>query len=161
MAVSLAYRGRAIPLAWWCYHQEAWPLGQVELITPLLSWVAQGIPPDTPVLVEADRGLGPSPKLLQEIQALGGYYLVRVQGQVHLRLGQGQEVSFASLVSRKGQSWQGPVQAFKKAGWLRCSAVGQWRGGGPQPPPVFSDISPPPEKGEGVGVWGGGGFRGF
>src|ERR687895_2173493 len=161
MAVSLAYRGRAIPLAWWCYHQEAWPLGQVELITPLLSWVAQGIPPDTPVLVEADRGLGPSPKLLQEIQALGWYYLVRVQGQVHLRLAQGQEVSFASLVSRKGQSWQGPVQAFKKAGWLRCWAVGQWRGGDPPTPPVFFQHSPPPTKRCGGGGWGGVGFWGF
>src|SRR5918996_3133315 len=157
MAVSLAYRGRAIPLAWWCYHQEAWPLRQVQLITPLLSWVAQGIPPDTPALVEADRGLGPRPKLLQEIQALGGDYLVRVQGQGHFRVAQGQEVSFASLVSRKGQSWQGPVQAFKKAGWLRCWAVGQWRGGGRQPRrPLFRTIPPPPNK-YGGGVWGGGG----
>src|SRR5918999_2688022 len=128
---------------------KLWLLGQVELITPLLSWVAQGIPPDTPVLVEADRGLGPSPKLLQEIQALGWYYLGRVQGQVHLRLAQGQEVSFASLVSRKGQSWQGPVQAFKKAGWLRCWAVGQWRGENTLPRAPFSNYPPPPPKQEG------------
>ena len=33
MAVSFAYRGRAIPLAWWCYTQEQWPMRQVELIT--------------------------------------------------------------------------------------------------------------------------------
>src|SRR5919106_3119271 len=155
MAVSLAYRRRAIPLAWWCYHQEAWPLGQVALITTLLSWVAQGIPPDTPALVEADRGLGTSPKLLQEIQALGWYYLVRVQGQVHLRLAQGQEGSFASLVSRKGQSWQGPVQAFKKAGWLRCWAVGQWRGGEPQTPLLFCTKPPPPRNPDPVRPGGG------
>jgi hypothetical protein len=161
MAVSLAYRGRAIPLAWWCYHQEAWPLGQVELITTLLSWVAQGIPPDTPVLVEADRGLGTSPKLLQEIQALGWYYLVRVQGQVHLRLAQGQEVSLASLVSRKGQSWQGPVQAFKKAGWLRCWAVGQWRAKHPEPWLLLTNYPPAQGNWYGLRMWEELAFRDF
>ena len=54
MVVSLAYRGKAIPLAWWCYRvlpsatechrQDQWPLGQVDLILTLLDWVAQGVP---------------------------------------------------------------------------------------------------------------------
>ena len=45
MAVSLAYRGRAIPLAWWCYPNERWPMGQVKLVCTLLGWVAPAIPP--------------------------------------------------------------------------------------------------------------------
>ena len=57
MAVSLAYRGRAIPLAWWCYPPTQWPMGQVQLITTLLTWVAAGLADRRPVLVQADRGL--------------------------------------------------------------------------------------------------------
>jgi hypothetical protein len=37
MAVGLAYRGRAIPLVWWGYRPEAWPMGQVALILTLLQ----------------------------------------------------------------------------------------------------------------------------
>ena len=127
MAVSLAYRGRAIPLAWWCYHQECWPMGQVELIATLLQWVAPGIPQGSVVLVQADRGIGTSPDFLQVVDSLGWYYLVRVQRQVRLILEDGQEVPYHQLVPKKGQRWQGQVYAFKKAGWLQCWAVGQWQ----------------------------------
>jgi hypothetical protein len=127
MAVSLAYRNRAIPLAWWCYHQESWPMGQVELITTLLQWVAPGIPSDKVVLVQADRGIGTSPDFLQAVDSLGWYYLVRVQRQVRLVLEDGQEVSYHQLVPKKGKRWQGQVHAFKKAGWLHCWAVGKWQ----------------------------------
>ena len=36
MAVSLACRDRAIPLAWWGYRPPAWLIGQVALIATLL-----------------------------------------------------------------------------------------------------------------------------
>lgn len=127
MAVSLAYRGRAIPLAWWCYHQESWPMGQVELITTLLRWVAPGISPHATVLVQADRGIGTSPDFLRAVASLGWYYLVRVQGQVRLALEDGSEVSYSDLVPKRGGRWQGPVHAFKGAGWLQCWAVAQWK----------------------------------
>ena len=45
MVVAVAYLGKAIPLGWRRYRQEAWPLGRVELIESLLQWVAQGVPP--------------------------------------------------------------------------------------------------------------------
>ena len=98
---------------------------------------------------------------MQEIQALGWYYLVRVQGQVHLRLAQGQEVSFASLVSSKGQSWQGPVQAFKKAGWLRCWAVGQWRAKHPEPWLLLTNYPPAQGNWYGLRIWEELAFRDF
>lgn len=126
MAVSLAYQGRAIPLAWWCYHQERWPMGQVELITTLLQWVKEGMPSGTRVVVEADRGIGSSPALLRAIQEMGWYYLVRVPGHVRLIVDDGRDVSFNSLAPRIGSRWRGDVQAFKKAGWLRCWAVAVW-----------------------------------
>jgi hypothetical protein len=126
MVVSLAYRGRALPLAWWCYRQDAWPLPQVALITTLLQRVAPHIPPGARVLVQADRGIGTSPELLQAIETLRWAYLVRVQGTVRLRLDDGRTVPFATLVAKPGQRWSGEVYAFKKASWLRCWAVGQW-----------------------------------
>jgi hypothetical protein len=52
--------------------------------------------------------------------------LVRVQGTVRLRLAEGRAVPFAHLVPQPGHRWRGEVAAFKKAGWRRCWAVGQW-----------------------------------
>jgi hypothetical protein len=78
MVVSLAYRGRAIPLVWWCYRPTASPLGQVALITTLLTRRASAIPARCRVLVQAERGIGTSPTLLQAIHQRGWYYLVRV-----------------------------------------------------------------------------------
>ena len=38
MVVAVVYWGKAIPLAWRCYRQEAWPMGQEKLIESLLQW---------------------------------------------------------------------------------------------------------------------------
>jgi Transposase DDE domain len=127
MVVSLAYRGRAIPLAWWCYAPRAYPMGQVALIATLFQRLATALPADCRVLVQADRGIGTSPDLLRAIHQRGWYYLVRVQGQVRLRLDDGRTVRFAMLVPRPGRRWAGWAYAFKKAGWCRCWVVGQWR----------------------------------
>ena len=129
MAVSLAYRGRALPLAWWCYPQEQWPKGQVELIVDLLRWVAESIGHDREVLVQADRGIGNSPDLLRAIDGMGWYYLVRVAKNVRLKVDGGVPVSFESLIDKPGDRWCGPVYAFKKAGWIKCWAQAQWQQG--------------------------------
>lgn len=133
MVVSLAYRGRALPLAWWCYPQEQWPMSQVELIQMLLRWVAAGMPPGRRVLVQADRGIGTSPRLLQAIAALEWSYLVRVTGHVRLRLADGRETVFRELAPARGQEWKGAVQAFKKAGWISCWAITAWAAGAREP----------------------------
>ena len=127
MVVSLAYRGRALPLAWWCYRNEAWPMGQVALITTLLRQIAPSVPSGCPVLVQADRGIGCSPGLLAAIETLGWYFLVRVQRTVHLQVA-GQEVEFGTLLSKPRRRWAGAVRAFKKSGWRPCWAVGRWQG---------------------------------
>lgn len=133
MAVSLAYRGRAIPLAWWCYPPDDYPMKQVKLIDTLLGWVAPFIPAHCQVLVQADRGLGTSPKLLRRIQKRGWYFLVRVQGSVRLRLRNGQIVRFKDVIQRPGQEWSDWVEAFRKAGWQRCRALAYWGRGQKQP----------------------------
>ena len=133
MAVSLAYRGRAIPLAGWCYPPTQWPMGQVQLITTLLTWVAAGLADRRPVLVQADRGIGTSPELRRAIDRLGWYYLVRVTKQVRLRVDGHAPVPFARLVSQPGDAWRGQVVACKQAGWIRCWAQGRWQSGHAEP----------------------------
>lgn len=126
MVVSLAYRGRAIPLAWRCYHQEHWPTGQVALIGDLLRKVAEGIPSQCRVIVEADRGIGTSPEFLRLVEGLGWCYLVRVGCQVRLQLEDGTVRAIGSVPIEQGQAWKRPVKAFKRAGWLPAWAVVVW-----------------------------------
>jgi hypothetical protein len=124
MAVSLAYHGRAIPLAWRSYPQTNWPMRQVALVKTLVANIS--VPEGTAVLVEADRGIGTSPELIRAVQRMGYYFLFRVQSQVRLVLEDGRRVKFGELIRERGGRFSGPVYAFKKAGWLRCWAVGQW-----------------------------------
>lgn len=133
MAVCLAYHGRALPIAWECYAPNAYPAGgQVALVVRLLERVAPAVPHGREVLVQADRGIGGSPALLHAIAQRGWYYLVRVQKSVRLILADGREVAFGTQVAR-GQVWQAEGWAFKKAGWLRCRALGWWRAGSDEP----------------------------
>jgi Transposase DDE domain len=133
MVVALAYRGRALPLAWWCYPQDQYPLPQVELIDALLGQVAQALPTGVPVLVQADRGLGCSPDLMAAIVRRHWHFLFRVQGSVRLNLGGGREVAFRDMVPRPGRSWSQEVRAFKKAGWISYRALGYWKVGQEEP----------------------------
>jgi len=125
MVVGLAYRGCCIPLAFWCYRPDAWPLGQVALIEELLCWVAEGVPDGVKPLLEADRGIGTSPDLIRVVAALGWQYLFRVQGQTRFQCADGQSIALKDVVTKSGQ-WTGTGQVFKKAGWLPAIAHVIW-----------------------------------
>jgi hypothetical protein len=125
MVVGLAYRGCCIPLAFWCYRPEAWPMGQVALIEELLSWIAEGVPDDCVPLLMADRGIGTSPDLIRVVTALGWQYLFRVQGQTCFELPDGRSVALKSLVTPGGR-WTAQGRLFKKAGWLPMIAHVIW-----------------------------------
>ena len=116
LAVSLAYRGRAIPLA-----------GQ--LITTLLTWVAAGLRrTGDRCWFKPTRGIGTSPELLRAIDRLRWFYLVRRHQAGAVAGGRGTApVSFARLVSQPGDAWRGQVAAFKQAGWISCWAQGRWQ----------------------------------
>jgi hypothetical protein len=117
MVVGLAYRGCCIPLAFWCYQPDEWPLGQVTLIEELLCWVVEGVPDGVQPLLQADRGIGTSPDLIRVVEALGWQYLFRVQGQTRFQFADGQSVALKDVVTKSGQ-WTGTGKLFKKAGWL-------------------------------------------
>lgn len=126
MVVGVAYRGGCVPLAFWCYAPNAWPLGQVDLILTLLSWIAPAVPPALTPLVQADRGIGTSPALLRGITALGWHFLVRVQKTTRLKREAAPECPLAALVSAAGQTWCGQGAVFKNAGWLSCRVLVLW-----------------------------------
>jgi hypothetical protein len=161
MAVSLAYRGRAIPLAWWCYHPEHYPMKSIELIDTLLGWVAPWIPAGCRVLVEADRGLGSSPALARRLRQRGFEYLVRVTKQMRLRLPDQQEVQFGSLVQGPGQHWSGPVQAFGSEHWQSCWAIIYWGQGHKEPWLLLTSWAEVPARGYGWRMWEELAFRDF
>lgn len=132
MMVGLAYRGCCIPLAWWCYHEKAWPMKQVELIAELLGWVAAGVPAGCIPLVQADRGIGCSPALVRVVQALGWRYLFRVQKSTRFRTRSGVEHCLADLI-KPGECWSGTGEVFKKAGWLPATVHLIWHTGYAEP----------------------------
>lgn len=111
MVGSVAYRGRALPVAWWCYRPTAWPLGQVALITRLLDQLAPVLPAQSRVLVQADRGIGTSPALLEAIARRGAaqpWLLVTNWPQAQARwygLRMWEEAAFKDLKSG-GWQWQ-------------------------------------------------------
>jgi hypothetical protein len=127
MVVALAYRGRAIPLAWKCYREREGREPQVEVISKLLDIVETAVGPGAQVLVQADRGIGTSPALLSDIERRQWYYLMRVQRLVSVRTADGEQVAIGELVRKRGDKFEGEVQAFKKAGWLTVRALCQWR----------------------------------
>ncbi|HWI57248.1 MAG TPA: transposase [Bacillota bacterium] len=133
MTVALAYRGRALPLAWWCYPQTQYPLPQVDLIDTLLGQVAPALPAGTRVLVEADRGLSCSAELMERVLRHHWYFLFRVQGRLRLALSEGREVTFRDLVPKPGRCWSQAVKVFKQAGGIPCRALGYWKVGQEEP----------------------------
>jgi hypothetical protein len=128
MVVGVAYHGGCIPLAWWCYRPNAWPMGQVDLIRTLLERVATGVPVGSIPLVQADRGIGCSPALIKVIQAMHWHFLFRVQKSTRLKTAQGKTHALGDLV-KPGESWSGQGQVFKKAGWMALSVHLVWAEG--------------------------------
>jgi hypothetical protein len=161
MAVCLAYRGRAIPLAWWCYQQEHYPMKSIALIDTLLGWVAPWIPKGCRVLVQADRGLGCSPALAKMLRHRGFEYLVRATKVMRLRLADGREVQFGSLAQKPGQQWSGPVQAFGPQHWQNCWAMIYWGQGHKEPWLLLTSWSETPARAYGWRMWEELAFRDF
>lgn len=133
MLVGLAYQQRCIPLVWRCYTSDAYPAeGQVKLIQKLLERIQAVLPSGRRPVVQVDRGLGTSSKLLRMVQGLGWGYLFRVQGTVRLRTRDGKSMALGQLV-KPGESWTGWGLVFKKAGWLPSGICVHWEAGQAQP----------------------------
>ena len=68
MLVGLAWQRRCLPLVWRSYAPQAWPEGQVMLISHLLQQVKARLPTTRQVVGQVDRGLGTSPSLVRAVK---------------------------------------------------------------------------------------------
>jgi hypothetical protein len=111
LAVSVLYRGCAIPVAWHALpanREGAW----VPPILDLLDRLAPAVPAEMTVIVQTDRGLW-SNRLWDGIRTYGWHPLMRVQlAATFTPIGQ-QRVGVRRLVSGPGHAWVGAGTAFQ------------------------------------------------
>jgi Transposase DDE domain len=142
LAVSVLYRGCAVPVAWKVLRateSHAWEPEWKALLARFRSVVAA----DWEVIVLADRGLY-AKWLFQAITALGWHPLLRINSQGKFRPeGWHHWRELGTVVTSVGQRWQGRVTAFKNApGRLTCTLLAFWGEGHEGPWLVVTDLSP-------------------
>jgi hypothetical protein len=161
LAVSVLYRGCAVPVAWKVLKATEAHAWEPEWKL-LLNHFHQVVPADWNVIVLADRGLY-AKWLFQAITALGWHPLLRINTQGKYRpKGWHHWLNLDACVTGVGQRWQGRVTAFKKApGRLECTLLAWWGQGYADPWLVVTDL--PPEAAEvcwyGLRTWIEQGFK--
>src|SRR5215210_8080952 len=141
LAVSVVYRGCAIPVAWTILpanQQRAWRrewLRMLRLLRP-------AIPADWTVLVLADRGLY-ARWLFQRIVRLGWHPFLRInQGCKFRPEGNAKFVWLGELVAVIGQRWRGSGTAFASPDCqLQSTLVAWWGEGHAEPWFVLTDLA--------------------
>jgi hypothetical protein len=107
LMVSVAYRRRAIPIAWtWVPYVRGHSAARTQLA--LLAYVAQLLPERVAVSLVGDSEFG-AVAVLRQLDTWGWYYVLRQKGRTHIRLSDQPEwQDFASWVTQPGQSrWLG------------------------------------------------------
>jgi hypothetical protein len=142
LAVSVAYRGCGIPVAW-----TVLPANQKAAWRPhwlrMLSQLRPAIPSDWTVLVLADRGLY-AKWLFRRIVRLGWHPFLRVnQGAKFRPAGQTRWYWLSELVYQVGARWRGSGTAFRSSGsQMACSLVAWWGEGHEEPWFILTDLHP-------------------
>jgi hypothetical protein len=142
LAISVLYRGCAIPVAWNVVRagaKGAWQPIWKDLFTLLRGC----IPPQFLVVVLSDRGLY-APWLYQQIVALGWHPFLRINQQGNVRpISQDAFCPLASLVPKPGRSWGGEVVCFSEPkSRLRCTLLARWEEGYQESWLVVTDLAP-------------------
>ena len=141
MKVSLAYHGRALPLAWLCYRQGQLPIPQPQIVELVLRQAALCLPRRASVVLMADRGLS-WPLIIDLCGELGWNYLLRVQEQTGVQLSGGRSGRMGALASGQGQTFMGPGEVFRAAGWRRTNIVATWKKGERERWLLITDLPP-------------------
>ena len=102
LMVSVAYRKRAIPIAWtWVKHVRGHSSGAKQLA--LLSYIRQLIPQGARVILVGDTEFG-SVKVLKELDAWGWFYVLRQKTDtLVLAKGESERKAFGSFIEKAGQ----------------------------------------------------------
>lgn len=158
LALSLLYRGTAIPIAWAflpANRKRAW----LPVILDLCKTVAAQIPARYEVLLLADRGLY-SPRLYRSLRHRHWHLLVRVNSQAYFRRHQHAWQALATLLPGPGYQWRGRGY-FAKTRPLACTLVAWWAVGQQAPWFLVTDLRPQQAHATwyGLRVWIEEGFR--
>ena len=142
LAISVVYRGCAIPVAWTILsagEKHAWRrewLRMLRLLRP-------AIPPTWTVLVLADRGLY-ARWLYRRIVRLNWHPFLRInRGGTFRPLGQAHFALLNAFVPQTGTMWTGEGTAFKTPTCrLRCTLLARWEDGHADPWLILTDLPP-------------------
>lgn len=121
LAVSVLYRGCAIPVAWTILPAPGrgpW----IPALTGLLRALAPAVPADLGVVVMTDRGLW-SPTLWDTIVGAGWHPLMRLRGEATVQPAGRRRQPARRLVAGPGHAWVGPATAFKERRRQRTGTV--------------------------------------
>jgi hypothetical protein len=142
LAVSVLYRGCAVPVAWKILKATEAHAWEPEWKT-LLQQFQKRVPADWKVIVLADRGLY-AKWLFETITALDWHPLLRVKNQGNFRPeGWYRWQRMNQVVTKVGQRWQGRGIAFKaKSAQLPCTLLACWEEGHDEPWLVLTDLPP-------------------
>lgn len=114
LVIAIAYRRRAIPLAWtWLRTSRGHSSGLRQLA--LLGYVQRLLPVGIRVLLVGDSELGAIP-VIQQVEQWGWYYVLRQKANNQVQLDEPADWrDFEQLVTRPGQSvWLAEVQLTRK-----------------------------------------------
>ncbi len=126
LAVSVVYRGSAIPVAWTVLvgnEKGSWNKEWFRMLKLLMP----AVPKDYMVIVMTDRGLY-SPKLFRLIKRLGWHPFMRINA-IGTFMAKGSEYfkPISSFAMKPGTRWQGEGIAFKsKDKQLPCTLLAYW-----------------------------------
>lgn len=161
LAVSVLYRGCAIPVAWTVLQAEqkhAWRKEWLRLLRQLRT----DLPPGTCVIVLADRGLY-ARWLFRRIVRLGWHPLLRVNNNGGFRPHKHPGfLPMRAYVPAPGATWCGSGTAFAtKDRRLECTLLACWQEGHADPWLLLTDL--PPQAGQacwyGLRAWIEQGFK--
>ena len=132
LMVSLAYRKRAVPIAWsWVKYVRGHSTGKQQV--SLLKYVSSLLPKGTPVFVVGDSEFG-SILVLRQLEAWHWFYALRQKGNTGLwRNEQTDWQRMDALVQRAGQSNWGSKAYLTEQHIHPVSALIHWQIGEKQP----------------------------
>ena len=140
LAVSVVYRGCAIPVAWVILPAGAKHAWRREWLR-LLRRLRPAIPPGWTVIVLADRGLY-APWLFRRITRVGWHPFLRINTSGSFRpTGATCWRPLTSFTPRPGTSWRGTGLAFTR-NQVACTLLARWEEGYKDPWLLLTDLAP-------------------
>jgi DDE family transposase len=161
LAISVVYRGCAIPVAWKIVSAEAKGSWQPHWLS-LLQSLEDSVPEHWMVIVMSDRGLY-APWLYAKIVSLGWHPFLRINKQGHFRpVEEGTFRSLATAAPTVGSAWCGQVDCFSgEKCRLRCTLLARWDEGYEEVWLIVTDLLPEQATAVWYGMrsWIEGGFK--